>query len=94
MTRTNVPMFTTEAAAAAWHMPLPADHIILAGDGGYWSAAGEVEDAVSNEWMAGTDPDDALFEQMKKSVSDAVNNSWVEGLSHDEWVSAALRRLR
>lgn len=91
MARTNIPMFTSESEAAAWHMPL-ADHIVLAGDSGYWSAAGEVADAVEVAWLL--DADDDAQEQLRKSAVDAVNNAWSEGFSHDEWVSAALRLLR
>lgn len=94
MARTDAPMFTTEDAARQWHRPLPAHHIILAGEGGYWAAAAEVEAAVSGEWMAGSEIGDDMLDQMQKSVTDAVNNAWQEGMTHDEWVSAALRALR
>lgn len=95
MPATTAPMFTTEAAAAEWAQPLPADHIILAGEPGYWAAAGEVVDAVEAQYCADIDPDDTdAMDEARKVVSERVNNAWVEGLSHDEWVSAALRALR
>ena len=91
---TNAPMFTTEAAAAAWGRPLPAHHIILAGEAGYWAAAGEVCDAITDQAMKAVDSlaDDAA-DQMSDSINDAINNAWDEGMSHDEWCSAVLRAL-
>jgi hypothetical protein len=95
MTATNIPMFTAAAEAAAWSQPLPANHIILAGDDGYWAAAAEVSDEVEAQYCADIDADDTDgLCQARKVVSERVNNAWVEGLSHDEWVSAALRALR
>jgi hypothetical protein len=93
--RTNVPLFTTEAEARSWHLPLPADHVVLAGEDGYWEAAAEVEVSVLNSLGSDTESmgDDA-FEQFQKTVGDAVNNSWAEGLTMDEWASASLRLLR
>lgn len=92
--RTDAPMFTCAAEAAAWHRPLPADHIILAGERGYWAAAAEVQDAVEAQTLRDLDPDDdSITEQARKAAGDAVNNAWSEGITHDEWVSAALRLL-
>lgn len=91
---TNVPMFTSEAEAAAWTQPLPAAHVILAGEAGYWSAAGAVQDACEADCMRGIDPDDDLAnEEARKRIYEAVNNEWAEGLSHDEWCAAVRRRL-
>lgn len=95
MTSTNIPMFTSQAEAANWSQPLPANHIILAGEAGYCAAHAEVADAVEAEYCAGMDADDTdAMEDARKLVSERVNNAWVEGLSHDEWVSAALRSVR
>lgn len=45
--------------------------------------------------LASLDADDTdAMDAARKTVNDAVNNTWSEGLSHDEWVSAALARLR
>ncbi len=95
MTATNIPMFTTAAEAAGWSQPLPTNHVILAGEAGYWAAAAEVSDEVEAQYCADIDADDTdAMEGARKVVSERVNNAWSEGMSHDEWVSAALRSLR
>ncbi len=95
MTRTDAPMFSTAADAGAWSQPLPANHIVLAGEAGYWAAHAEVADAVEAQYCAGIDADDTdAMDEARKLVSERVNNAWAEGLSHDEWVSATLRSLR
>lgn len=73
----------------------------LAGEHGWmllvsWDAAySEVCDSVESEYLSGLDgEDDDAQEQGRKAVADAVTIAWDEGLSHDEWMSAALRRLR
>ena len=91
---TNAPMFTTEAAAAAWGRPLPSHHIILAGMDGYWAASGEVCDAITDQAMRAVESlDDDAAAQMSNRIGDEVNNAFDEGMSHDEWCSAALRAL-
>lgn len=83
--RTDAPMTTDTAQAAANGWTLVQ-----------WDAAYEAAcDSVESEYLAGTDADDTdAQEQGRKAVADAVTNAWAEGRSHDEWVSAALRRLR
>jgi len=83
--RTNEPMTTDETLAAANGWTLVQ-----------WNAAYAAAcDSVEDQHLAGTDPDDTdAAEAARKAVADAVTNAWNEGRSHDEWVSAALRRLR
>jgi len=78
-------MTTTEALASANGWTLV-----------YWDAAYAAAcNSVSDEMLADVEQDaDDLREQITSSVNDAVTGAWIEGLSHDEWVSAALRRLR
>lgn len=60
----------------------------------YEAAYEETCDSVFNDKICGQDRDDPdVFEQVCKSVSDAVSNAWVEGMSHDDWTSAARRRM-
>ena len=93
MARTNVPMFLD---APTDERPLRAeDRIDLAGERGWQAAYAEVCETVEGEFLRDVNPDDEfLIEQANKSVADAVTNVWIEGLSQDDWVSAALRRLR
>lgn len=83
--RTDAPMTTdaTQAAANGWTLV-------------QWDAAYEAAcDSAEAEHLRGVDTDDTdAMEQGRKQVADAVTSAWVEGRSHDEWVSAALRRLR
>jgi hypothetical protein len=83
--RTDTAM-TTEAALAAEN-----GWTLIVWDAAYAAAC----DSVESEYLRGVDPDDTdAGEQARKAVEDAVTNVWQEGLSHDEWMSAALRRLR
>ena len=84
--RTDAPMTTDPALAAENGWALLAS----------WDAAySEVCDSVESEYLSGLgEEDDDAMEQGRKAVADAVTNAWDEGLSHDEWISAALRRLR
>lgn len=93
MPATNAPMFTSDAAAANWHMPLPASYTVLAGERGWQAAYAEVCDAVEAEMLRDVE-DDGIAEQVRDSVRDAVTNAWSEGQSHDDWCADALRRLR
>jgi hypothetical protein len=91
---TNVPMFTPEGARERV-LSLPAQHIVFAEEDDYWDAATEVEvEAASAVCGDLGELDNDAFAQLQKSVGDAVNNAWIEGFSHDEWVAAAVQRLR
>lgn len=83
--RTDSPM-TTDAALAAEHGWTQVQ----------WQAAYEAAcNSVEDEHLSPIDPDNTdAREQARKSIADAVTNAWAEGHTHDEWVAAALRRLR
>jgi hypothetical protein len=98
MTMTNAPIFRTASAAAEWRLPLPAHHVILAGEAGYSAAAEAVADAVADEIyqaLADVDSDDdTAVAHLRDAVNNAVNEAFWDGITHDEWCAAALRRLR
>lgn len=93
MSRTDIPMFLQTPDADRPHRA--DERIDLAGQPGWEAAYGEVCDAVEDQILAGIDADDEDAQaQARDAVADAATNAWSEGASHDEWVSATLRRLR
>jgi hypothetical protein len=95
MTMTNAPIFRTASAAAEWRLPLPAHHVILAGEAGYSAAAEAVADAVADEVASAIDSDDdTAVAHRRDAINNAVNEAFWDGITHDEWCSNALRRLR